>query len=46
MDTMESPHYQGGNYWGTLINPNKSAAPLLEQLCLGLAQVIVSRLAG
>ncbi|KAL1982938.1 hypothetical protein VTN96DRAFT_625 [Rasamsonia emersonii] len=39
---MESPHYQGGNYWGTLINPNKSAAPLLEQLCLGLAQVIAT----
>lgn len=41
---MESPYNLGGNFWGTLINPNKSAAPLLEQLCLGLAQLMVSRL--
>lgn len=28
-------------YWGPLINPDKSAAPLLEQLCLGIAQLMV-----
>lgn len=28
--------------WGTLINPDKSPAPLLEQLCLGIAQLLVS----
>lgn len=28
--------------WGTLINPDKSPAPLLEQLCLGLARLMVS----
>ena len=32
----------GENDWGTLINPDKSPAPLLEQLCLGIAQLIVS----
>ncbi|KAJ5531971.1 hypothetical protein N7494_008523 [Penicillium frequentans] len=26
--------------WGTLINPDKSPAPLLEQLCLGIAQLL------
>ncbi|KAH8690046.1 hypothetical protein BGW36DRAFT_66697 [Talaromyces proteolyticus] len=39
---MESPHNLGGNYWGTLINADKSAAPLLEQLCLGLVQLMLS----
>ncbi|KAJ5605223.1 hypothetical protein N7510_010377 [Penicillium lagena] len=29
--------------WGTLINPDKSPAPLLEQLCLGIAQLMVSQ---
>ncbi|CAI7596518.1 unnamed protein product [Penicillium glandicola] len=29
-------------YWGTLINPDKSPAPLLEQLCLGIAQLMSS----
>lgn len=38
---MESPHNLGGNYWGTLINPDKSPAPLLEQLCIGLANLMV-----
>lgn len=28
--------------WGTLINSDKSPAPLLEQLCLGIAHLIVS----
>ncbi|OKL63532.1 hypothetical protein UA08_01205 [Talaromyces atroroseus] len=32
---------RGNNYWGTLINPDKSPAPLLEQLCVGLAQLMV-----
>ncbi|KAJ5225015.1 hypothetical protein N7468_006240 [Penicillium chermesinum] len=30
------------NHWGTLINSDKSPAPLLEQLCLGIAQKIPS----
>lgn len=30
------------SHWGTLINPDKSPAPLLEQLCLGIAQLMVS----
>ncbi|KAJ5201428.1 uncharacterized protein N7498_006091 [Penicillium cinerascens] len=29
-------------HWGTLINPDKSPAPLLEQLCLGIAQLLPS----
>jgi hypothetical protein len=29
-------------HWGTLINSDKSPAPLLEQLCLGIAQLMVS----
>ena len=29
-------------HWGTLINLDKSPAPLLEQLCLGIAQLMVS----
>ncbi|CAG8186575.1 unnamed protein product [Penicillium olsonii] len=28
------------NTWGTLINADKSPAPLLEQLCLGIAQLM------
>jgi hypothetical protein len=39
---MESPHNLGGNYWGTLINTDKSPAPLFEHLCLGIAQLVVS----
>jgi hypothetical protein len=30
------------SHWGTLINPDKSPAPLLEHLCLGIAQLLVS----
>ncbi|GLI82143.1 hypothetical protein PoHVEF18_010544 [Penicillium ochrochloron] len=30
------------SHWGTLINPDKSPAPLLEQLCLGIAQLMLS----
>lgn len=29
------------SHWGTLINQDKSPAPLLEQLCLGIAQLMV-----
>ncbi|EAW10951.1 uncharacterized protein ACLA_065850 [Aspergillus clavatus NRRL 1] len=32
----------GANSWGVLINPDKSPAPLLEQLCLGIAQVMIN----
>ncbi|GAD96278.1 conserved hypothetical protein [Paecilomyces variotii No. 5] len=39
---MESAHNLGGNYWGALINPDKGPAPLLEQLCLGIAQIMPS----
>ncbi|KAJ6169811.1 hypothetical protein N7485_007157 [Penicillium canescens] len=28
------------SHWGTLINPDKSPAPLLEHLCLGIAQLM------
>jgi hypothetical protein len=45
-NAMETPHNLGGNYWGTLINPDKSPAPLLEQLCLGIAQLLVSQTMG
>ncbi|CRG83508.1 hypothetical protein PISL3812_00859 [Talaromyces islandicus] len=39
---MEAPHSpEDDYYWGTLINADKSAAPLLEQLCLGLVQLMV-----
>lgn len=38
---MENPNGQGGNYWGTLINSDKSPTPLLEELCIGLAQLMV-----
>jgi hypothetical protein len=30
------------DFWGVLINPDKSPSPLLEQLCLGIAHMIVS----
>jgi hypothetical protein len=32
----------GANFWGVLINPDKSPTLLLEQLCLGIAQLMVS----
>lgn len=38
---MTSNHNLGGNYWGYLFKPNKTATPQLEQLCLGLAKIIV-----
>lgn len=41
--TMASFAYDHeAEFWGALINPDKSPSPLLEQLCLGIAQVIVS----
>lgn len=30
------------NYWRKLINPDKSPSPVLEQLCFGIAKVVVS----
>ncbi|KAE8148081.1 hypothetical protein BDV25DRAFT_159026 [Aspergillus avenaceus] len=33
---------EGTDFWGVLINPDKSPTLLLEQLCLGIAQVITS----
>ncbi|GFG20822.1 hypothetical protein IFM61606_00814 [Aspergillus udagawae] len=32
----------GANFWGVLINPDKSPTPLLEQLCLGIAQLMTT----
>ncbi|KAL4901734.1 hypothetical protein BDW74DRAFT_69527 [Aspergillus multicolor] len=29
-------------FWGALINPDKSPSPLLEQLCLGIAQMMTT----
>ncbi|KAL1994472.1 hypothetical protein VTN49DRAFT_1942 [Thermomyces lanuginosus] len=41
---MESPQPPPEeNYWSTLINPDKSPTPLLEQLCLGIAHVIATK---
>ena len=39
---MSSVHNEGADFWGVLINRDKSPTPLLEQLCLGIAQVMVS----
>ena len=39
---MTSNHNLGGNYWGYLFEKDKSATSLLRQLCLGIAQIIVS----
>ncbi|PGG98784.1 hypothetical protein AJ80_09468 [Polytolypa hystricis UAMH7299] len=37
---MSSQHDGGGNYWGFLVRADKSATPLFEQLCLGIAKLI------
>ncbi|EQL30821.1 hypothetical protein BDBG_04726 [Blastomyces gilchristii SLH14081] len=37
---MSSPHNPASNYWGCLIRADKSATPLFEQLCLGIAKLI------
>ncbi|KAE8406267.1 hypothetical protein BDV37DRAFT_243553 [Aspergillus pseudonomiae] len=39
---MSSIHNEGADFWGVLINADKSPTPLLEQLCLGIAQVMTS----
>ncbi|RAL11923.1 uncharacterized protein BO97DRAFT_425221 [Aspergillus homomorphus CBS 101889] len=39
---MFSARDPGASFWGVLINPDKSPAPLLEQLCLEIAQIISS----
>ena len=39
---MTSPDQNSDQFsWGYLIKPDKSPAPLLEQLCLGIADLIV-----
>jgi hypothetical protein len=38
---MTSNNSAGGNYWGYLFKQDKTATPLLEQLCLGIAKIIV-----
>ncbi|KAF7592135.1 hypothetical protein BBP40_000683, partial [Aspergillus hancockii] len=39
---MSSVHDEGADCWGVLINPDKSPTPLLELLCLGIAQVMTT----
>ncbi|KAL5358866.1 hypothetical protein BJX96DRAFT_147396 [Aspergillus floccosus] len=39
---MSSAHHDGTNFWGVLINPDKSPAPLLEHLFLGIAQIMTT----
>jgi hypothetical protein len=39
--TSNNNNNAGGNYWGYLFKPDRSATPLLEQLCLGIAKIIV-----
>lgn len=39
--TSSNNNNAGGNYWGYLFKQDRSATPLLEQLCLGIAKVIV-----
>jgi hypothetical protein len=38
---MTSNNNTGGNSWGYLFKQDRSATPLLEQLCLGIAKIIV-----
>ncbi|KAL3479053.1 hypothetical protein BJX99DRAFT_90018 [Aspergillus californicus] len=40
--TMAFAYDHEAEFWGVLINPDKSPSPLLEQLCLGIAQVITT----
>ena len=40
--TMAFAYDHEAEFWGALINPDKSPSPLLEQLCLGIAQLMVS----
>ncbi|KAL4888504.1 hypothetical protein BDV59DRAFT_188534 [Aspergillus ambiguus] len=39
---MSSARHDGTNFWGVLINSDKSPAPLLEGLCLGIAQIMTT----
>ncbi|KAK2756127.1 hypothetical protein FQN54_005535 [Arachnomyces sp. PD_36] len=38
--TITSNYNAAGNYWGSLVRPDKSPSPLLIQLCLGIAQLM------
>ncbi|KAL4801973.1 hypothetical protein BDV18DRAFT_68666 [Aspergillus unguis] len=40
--TMAFAYDHEAEFWGVLINPDKSPSPLLEQLCLGIAQVMTT----
>ncbi|EEH36403.2 hypothetical protein PAAG_06821 [Paracoccidioides lutzii Pb01] len=40
---MSSPHNPPRNYWGFMIRADKSATPLFEQLCLGIAKFITDK---
>lgn len=37
-----NPNQPNPGFWRYMINPDKSATPQFEQLCLGIAKVIVS----
>jgi hypothetical protein len=39
-------HHFDGNHWGYLLNQDKSAAPLLRQLCEALAKIVVGGASG
>ncbi|KAI9372120.1 major facilitator superfamily domain-containing protein [Aspergillus egyptiacus] len=40
--TMAFAYDHEADFWGVLINPDKSPSPLLEQLCLGIAQLMTT----
>ncbi|KAL4948983.1 major facilitator superfamily domain-containing protein [Aspergillus filifer] len=40
--TMTFAYDHEAEFWGALINPDKSPSSLLEQLCLGIAQVMTT----
>ncbi|KAL4762301.1 uncharacterized protein BDW70DRAFT_30680 [Aspergillus foveolatus] len=40
--TMAFAYDHEAEFWGVLINPDKSPSPLLEQLCLGIAQLMTT----
>ncbi|KAL6235690.1 hypothetical protein BDW75DRAFT_208785 [Aspergillus navahoensis] len=40
--TMAFAYDHEAEFWGALINPDKSPSPLLEQLCLGIAQLMTT----
>ncbi|KAL4930491.1 major facilitator superfamily domain-containing protein [Aspergillus undulatus] len=40
--TMTFAYDHEAEFWGALINPDKSPSPLLEQLCLGIAHVMTT----